>query len=259
MDYSSAYPWAKKKLLKETSIFTTYLKIRELRESKALRKKDENLVKVVVCREDESICSDESLDPDRPFYFFYATFFTKVLLRLPLSIYEKELLTELNVASAQLHPNNWAFIRGFIILCSQLGILPTMEVFFYFFEFKQSSWQLWASFNGVSGRGLLTLFQSSYKKFKGQFIKVHALVGDSSLLDGFPLYWSSHPRFQSARQLEDLFPRERGICEFMENLKVVFDTPTLLTKEYLPSFLKAYIGIPFFQPQLLKDLSIHEF
>jgi len=87
MDYSSAYPWAKKELLKETSIFTTRLEIRELRESGALTKRDENSVKVVVCRESEPICSDESSNPDGPLCFFYATFFTKVLLHLPLPIF----------------------------------------------------------------------------------------------------------------------------------------------------------------------------
>ena len=185
MDYSSAYPWAKKVFLKETSIYNSRLRIRELRELGALSKKDENLVKVVACREGEPICSDESLDLNRLFCFFYATFFTKVLLCLPLSIFEKELLTKLNVAPAQLHPNSWAFIWGFIILCSQLSILPTVEVFFYFFELKHSGRQLWASLNGSPGRGLLTLFQSSYKKFKGRSIKVCASAENPSLLDGF--------------------------------------------------------------------------
>jgi len=39
MDYASAYPWAKKELLRETSVFTTHLKIKELRESGGLSKK----------------------------------------------------------------------------------------------------------------------------------------------------------------------------------------------------------------------------
>ena len=123
-----------------------------------------------------------------------------------------------------------------------------MEVFLYFFELKHSGRHLWVSLNDVPGRGLLTLFQSSYKNFKGRFVKVHASAEDSSLLDGSPLYWSPNPRFLSARHLEDLSLRERGICEFLENLKVVFDTPTLWTKEYLPGALKAYIGIPLFHP-----------
>jgi len=91
MDYASAYPWAKKDLLKETFVFTTPLKIRELRESGCLRKAHERLVKVVECEKNEP---------------FYTTLITKVKLRLPLSVFEKELLNELNVAPAQLHPNN---------------------------------------------------------------------------------------------------------------------------------------------------------
>jgi len=97
-----------------------------------MSKRYEDNVKTVECREGEPICYDESSNPGGPFYFFYATFFKKVLLRLPLSIFEKELSTELNVSPAQLHPNNWAFIRAFIILCSQFDISPFVEVFLYF-------------------------------------------------------------------------------------------------------------------------------
>jgi len=84
----------------------------------------------------------------------------------------------------------------------------------------------------VSGRGLLSHFQSSYKNFKRRFIKVWPFAGDLTLLDAFPHYWSLKPRFQSARHLEDMDARERGICEFLENLKVIFDTSTILTREF---------------------------
>jgi len=67
------------------------------------------------------VCCDESLDLEGPFCFFYAVVFKKVLLCLPLSVFEKELLTELNVAPAHLHPNSWAFVHAFTILCSQLA------------------------------------------------------------------------------------------------------------------------------------------
>ena len=117
---------------------------------------------IVPCREDEPICDDESSDPKGAFCFFYITVFKKVLLRLPLTSFEKELLTELNVAPAQLHPNSWAFIRAFSIHCSQLDVSPIVEVFLYFFEAKRLGCQLWVSFNGVSGRALFTLFPSSY-------------------------------------------------------------------------------------------------
>lgn len=75
-------------MIKETSIYTTRSKIRELRESGGLSKTDENLVKVVVCGEDEPVCCDESSDPNGPFCFFYITFFTKLKLCLPFSFLE---------------------------------------------------------------------------------------------------------------------------------------------------------------------------
>jgi len=107
MDYGSMYPWTKKELLKEVSYYTTHLHLKELRENGCtMSKKYEGCVKIVECKEGEPICCDESSYPDGPFCYFYATFFKKVLLRLPLSIFEKELLTELNVAFAQLHPNS---------------------------------------------------------------------------------------------------------------------------------------------------------
>ena len=124
------YPWAKNDLLKETSYYTTHLRLRELRENGCtMNKRYESHVKTVECREGKLICCDESSDPEGPFCFFYATFFKKVLLHLALSIFEKELLTKLNVSLAQLHPNSWAFIRAFIILCTQFGISPSIGVF----------------------------------------------------------------------------------------------------------------------------------
>ena len=88
MDYSSSNPCAKKEVLKETSYYTTRLRIRELREAGCcLSKKHERLVKVVKCKEGEPICCYESSDSEGPFYFFYATFFKKVLLCLPLNIF----------------------------------------------------------------------------------------------------------------------------------------------------------------------------
>ena len=130
-----------------------------------------------------------------------------------------------------------------------------MEVFLYFFEAKHSGRQLWVFLNGAHGRGLLTLFQSSYKNFKGRFLKIRASTGDSSLLDDFPLYWTSNPRFQSACLLEDLSPKDQGICEFLTSLKLFFDTSTLLTKEYLSGALKAYTSTLPFLPLMKKSLS----
>jgi len=173
MDYHTMYPWAPKNLLDKTSFYTSRECVVTLRKSSChFGKAHDRFVRIFACKEDEPVCMDESSDLEGPLCFFYATFFKKVLLRLPLSVFEKELLTELNIASAQLHPNSLVFVHSFTIMCSQLDILLTVEVFLYFFEAKNSGRQLWVSLNGAPRRALLTLFQSSYKNFKGKFLKI---------------------------------------------------------------------------------------
>jgi len=72
-----------------------------------------------------------------PFFFFlYATIFKRIKLRLPLTGFERALLTEINVASDQLHPNDWAFVRAFTILCNHLKFTPSMDVFLYFLRLR---------------------------------------------------------------------------------------------------------------------------
>jgi len=148
---------------------------------------------MVACREGEPVCSDEASDPEGPFCFIYSTLFRRLGFRLPFTPFERTLLTELNVAPAQLHPNSWAFVRAFAILCCSLGLTPSVNVFLYFFEVKDPGKKLWVSLNGVVGRVLLTLFQQSYMGFKKKFFKVRCNRRDPSLLDGFPLYWAEKP------------------------------------------------------------------
>jgi len=50
--------------------------------------------------------------------------------------------------------------------------MPSVDVFLFFFEAKSPDKKLWVSFNNVTERVLLTLFQQSYKGFKKNFFKV---------------------------------------------------------------------------------------
>jgi len=81
-----------------------------------------------------------------------------------------------------------------------------VDVFLYFFEAKNPGKKMWMSFNGVAGRVLLSLFQQSYKGFKGKFIKIGCSKFDPTLLDEFPLYWVEKPVLKKPRWLEDLIP-----------------------------------------------------
>jgi len=63
-------------------------------------------------------------------------------------------------------------MRAFAIFCNHFGHPPSVDVFLHFFEAKSPGKNLCMSFSGVAGRVLLTLFQQSYKGFKGKFFRV---------------------------------------------------------------------------------------
>jgi len=120
-----------------------------------------------------------------------------------------------------------------------------VDVFLYFFEAKSPGKKLWMSFNGVAGKVLLTLFQQSYKGFKGKFFKICCSKHDLTLLDGFPLYWVEKAGLKKPRSLEDLAQPDREVCQHLSSLGVVFNTAELIKLEYSPKHLKGYIGIFF--------------
>jgi len=187
--YDPQYPWASLSLKRECTSFCTERRIKTFRNRQALYKDDEKNVEVGTCELDEPVCRDGTLPPLQSFTYIYATLFERLGLRLPFIEFEKDVLTILNVAPAQLHPNSWTFVRAFYILCNGLGIRATLAMLLHFFELKSgSSKQLWASLNSVSGRGLFTLFQSSYKGSRGAFLKIMAPAHNPTLLEGLPLY-----------------------------------------------------------------------
>jgi len=120
--------------------------------------------------------------------------FKKVKLLFPFTRFERELLTELDIAPAQLHPNSWAFVRAYQIICAHLGHPASVDVFLYLFEAMNPGDRLWVSHNGVAGRSILSIFQQSYKDWKGKFVRVRCNDRDPSLLDGFPLFTRTRER-----------------------------------------------------------------
>jgi len=134
------YRWAPDDLLVETSSIISFEDITTYKEgetdpkTRIFGKKHDKFLKVLPCKKGEHVCIDESSDPEGPFCFIYSTVFKRLKLRLPFTGFEHALLTEVNVAPAQLHPNNWAIVRAFFILCDHFGPTPSVNVFLYFFE-----------------------------------------------------------------------------------------------------------------------------
>jgi len=128
------YPWALKTLLDKTSLHTFRERVVTLRKSGChFGKAHDRFVRIVGVGKTSRCVAMNPQTPRVHSVSFMPPSLKKVFLHLPLSIFEKELLTELNVAPAQPHSNRWPFIHSFTILCSRLDISPTVELFLYFF------------------------------------------------------------------------------------------------------------------------------
>ncbi|MED6151658.1 hypothetical protein PIB30_084529 [Stylosanthes scabra] len=102
------------------------------------------------------------------YFYMYTMVFIDIGVRLPFTQFENGVLSQLKCAPTQIHPNAWAFIRGFEVLMEFLGQEPLLEV-------------------------------SSYKDFKQIYVKVRSpekdfpFYIDECLLERFPLHWYSEP------------------------------------------------------------------
>jgi len=257
--YKALYSWASEELLNECTKLTTvedvenHLGDLRLYNFNSFCKTHDSHIFVRHGTFGEPVCVDDRSNGGKPFFFLYQAVFKRIGLRLPFTPFERELLTEVNVAPAQLHLNGWAFVRAFQILCGYLVILPSVDVFLYFFEVKKQGKSLWVSFSGVASRILFTLFQNSFKGWKGNFFRVCCAKRDPTAWDGFPLYWTEKPNHTKPKSLDELASADREVCVALVGLKVIFHTPTLISREFKANALSAYFGR---EPRLLLFLHI---
>ena len=174
VDYRALYPWASEDLLAETSALTSSKDVMKHREDEAAHmlrafgRECDAYVSVQPCAIGEPVCADERANNREPFFFLYATIFKRIKLRLPLTGFERALLTEINVAPAQLHPNIWAFVKAFGILCNHFKHPPpSVDVFLYFFEAKSPGKKLWVTLTGWQGVFSSPCFNNRIRASKG--------------------------------------------------------------------------------------------
>ena len=246
--YKEEYDWASDDLIDECSTLNSVEDVEAHRRDPALynfnafHKTHDSHVLVCRMKPGVPVYVDSRATGGSPFFFLDQMVFKRVGLRLPFTSFERELLTKINTAPAQLHPNSWAFVRGFQILCRYLGIPSSVDAFLHFFEVRKQGKSLWMSFSGVAGRIILTLFQNSFKGWKGKFFKVRVTKYDPTALEGFPLYWTDKPITIKALSLDQLDPADRNVCKALAGLGVVFDTAKLIANEFNAHGLSTYFG-----------------
>ncbi|KAL4381201.1 hypothetical protein AHAS_Ahas04G0109800 [Arachis hypogaea] len=92
-----------------------------------------------------------------------------------------EVLRSSNLAPSQLHPNSWAFMKMYQLLCKELDVRPTLNILFYLFvvtiPYSSTKKSGWISFRAIQGRKVFSIFDDSFHDFKNHFFKVQGAEG----------------------------------------------------------------------------------
>lgn len=88
------------------------------------------------------------------FFYVYEYLFTDLGIKLPFCPFVCSVLRDINASPCQLHPNAWAFIRCFEILCDAVHREPSTTRFYYLYDMDAKSLQLrgWVSLKARAGR-----------------------------------------------------------------------------------------------------------
>ena len=146
----------------------------------------------------DRVCYDRENAP-HDFFFVYSTFFSHLNIIFPFDDFTMRVLRILNVAPTQLHPNSWAILHVFRILCQIFGLNPTPESFLYYYNTHPSTLVGWLSMSSLPGNVRFAIFTTSYKNFKEYYFKFFVEPDSRDLFynaDGttkFPFHWTEKP------------------------------------------------------------------
>ncbi|MED6127745.1 hypothetical protein PIB30_091085 [Stylosanthes scabra] len=111
--------------------------------------------------------SFRALEDRTHFLWVYVELFTRLGVRLPFSDFQREVLTQCQVAASQLHLNGWGFLRTFERVCLHFGFRPSWRIFLYTYQLHAPPpGNGFLSFRAYQGRHLFDDFEESIQEFK---------------------------------------------------------------------------------------------
>jgi len=179
---------------------------------------------------------------DDDYTYVYDYMVRDFAIQFPLSPFECHILNEMQRTPSQLHPNTWALLKAFQILCKYLSIHPTINKFMFFYQMKYGKSIGWISLAPASTHlKLFTLYKYSFKEFKNTFFKVKPtkndplkrILFDQNNAPRFPLYWTIPNKFKS-RQEYQLTAEEKVDIQCLIDFRNSYRSP-LPKKELMDS------------------------
>jgi len=127
------FDWVDPKVIEFISIYRDSSSLDAFMDKHLLLKSDafDNIFALDYCRSTDTICMGRS-SPDGSFFFIYSCQFSNLHVVLPFDDFTMGVLRTLNVAPSQLHPNTWASLQAFRLMCDLLCLRPTPCTFMHY-------------------------------------------------------------------------------------------------------------------------------
>jgi len=153
------------------------------------------------------------------FFYMYMCHFSQLHVRLPLDDFTMGVFRALNVAQTQIHPNSWAYMQAFRILCQSVYLQPSPYAFIYFYDTRPRQPTTWLSLISHSSISRLVAFAQSFMHFKDEYFKVmvkeegksHFLNADGS--KKFPFSWTGTPSRYKDMGTDELSAGDKEVVE----------------------------------------------
>ena len=166
----------------------------------------------------------------KKFFYMYMCHFSQLHIRLPFDDFTMGVLRALNVAPTQLHPNSWAYLQAFRILCESLYLEPSPYAFLYFYDTRPRRPATWLSLISRPSISRLDALSQSLKHFKDGYFKVVVQEGGEEYFlnaDGstkFPFSWTNNPSRYKDMGVEELSSGDKEVVGML--LRFVDKSPT---------------------------------
>ncbi|MED6204433.1 hypothetical protein PIB30_009176 [Stylosanthes scabra] len=222
---SDPYSWVSDAIKKQSSLFTSDEAVEMLNKGSWVREGEKIKVEFLPCFPNDKVCERRE---DVAYYYVYARVMADLKMKFPLTKFECQVLTQMNRAPSQLHPNSWAFLRAFEVLMEFLECRPSLGLFFSLFQVKGCWKGTYVNLNSFLGHSVFALYRTSYKSFQDMFVKVRSVLEEFPFYVNkymclrFSLYWSSEPiqilDVENKTEFEDLVLECLTSTEVMEEV-----------------------------------------
>jgi len=157
------------------------------------------------------------------FFYVYSTLFADLKVILPFDEFTMDVLRFLNLAPTQLHPNSWACMQAFRMVCQLFDLTPRAEVFLFYYNTHSANPVSWVSLTSRPGSVCFAAFTTSYKNFKERYFKIFVEPDSREYfynadVTKFPFHWTQNPTVLNTSSRTALSALDKAIMVVFDQL-----------------------------------------